>query len=1113
MSKIVNQCILASAGTGKTFQLSDRIVKILLDENVENSQIAALTFTRAAAAEFIIKVVSKLKDAASNKKSHEALCGKDRLDISTHEYTQRHFSKMLRKMLHNSNRITMGTLDSFFAKLVNNFPLEVGISTGSAQTISEEDARALSILVLQEVLQDREDETDVFNNLRDYNSGKDVTNPIESLVKMVKDYHGLYMMARDKAIWGKHERIFENEEPIWTGYAKKVNTKSDLDILESHLNEQFPDNKPVKFQTLIKLSNTITVSNTNVNDVVKGFGAIINPPQGQNPYYMFDGDKFEVSRETGEAIRNLILRAVDILITARRKQTLALYECLSEYEKIYDHKIRKSGLLGFSDYVTLITRADHFKREEMEFRLDCEIKHWLLDEFQDTSTLQYKVLERNIDEIISNADEDRSVFVVGDLKQSLYEWRSGNRKLLNNLNELISLNGESIPLNKTYRCSPSVLSMVNAVLNNHNDERNLGEYYSRIAAQDWSRNFQEQKAVIDKPGESIWVTLEKPQADPKDSNVDEDEEETSTTQAQAKWIAEHLKKTPGILTKNINNTQRLVPGITCAVLVSRNKLASEITEVLRQEGIEATDEAKSAVVTDNPVTAGLLGIIQATIHPDNGLARGTAEISPASMHIIKTYGDWEKTNKKVLEIFSEQGAEALVNELVNLVLKITNNSFICKRLTQLRSLAISFDGKGQRNLEEFLHFLETNELRDTADRQTVQVITIHRSKGLEYDMVYMPCLNDSRHKIAQLRSGDLLFKQVSEDNYEPHWLLSNPGEEVCLLHAGLSKAVEKAKAENAYGSLCRLYVGMTRAKHRLVMISEAEKKVEDSPKDESTKKGKKTTKKTVKKPAKGKHDFACLLASTLGAEKQPTQSLTLSGTRNAQQIWASPLNSDAWIKERLDEEKVRELKSQVSKKPIRVIKKFKPVAKIEKERPSDSKNDQSSRHTEAQKSKSSTNKVSSKALGSAVHSLFERHTTNTEEFLAEINKPLSAQSSQLHIDALKLVNDCLKSKKVVELLDNRSADTIVWREKKAVLTHEGKMIDAVFDRVHIIPGKEALIIDYKTDKRTKEGLAEHHKNQMELYRKSIAKLSGIPIENVRCVLIHVRLGEPVPINF
>jgi RecB family exonuclease len=216
----------------------------------------------------------------------------------------------------------------------------------------------------------------------------------------------------------------------------------------------------------------------------------------------------------------------------------------------------------------------------------------------------------------------------------------------------------------------------------------------------------------------------------------------------------------------------------------------------------------------------------------------------------------------------------------------------------------------------------------------------------------------------------------------------------------------------------------------------------------------------------------------------------------------------------LEEEKVRELKSQVSKKQTPVFKKFKPVTKIQKEKPSDLKNDQSSRHTGSQKSKSDTNKVSRKALGSAVHSLFERHTTNTEEFLAEINKPLSEQSSQLHIDALKLVNDCLKSKKVVELLDNRSADTIVWREKKAVLTHEGKMIDAVFDRVHITPGKEATIIDYKTNfDFSDDELEIEYKEQMNLYRISVSELTGIPVDKIKCVLINVRGASSKDVKF
>jgi ATP-dependent exoDNAse (exonuclease V) beta subunit len=103
------------------------------------------------------------------------------------------------------------------------------------------------------------------------------------------------------------------------------------------------------------------------------------------------------------------------------------------------------------------------------------------------------------------------------------------------------------------------------------------------------------------------------------------------------------------------------------------------------------------------------------------------------------------------------------------------------------------------------------------------------------------------------------------------------------------------------------------------------------------------------------------------------------------------------------------------------------------------------------------------------------------------------------------VNACLTSKEIVDLLDNRSADTIVWREQKAVLQHEGKMIDAVFDRVHIIPGKEATIIDYKTNRDySDDKLESKYKGQMNIYRESISKLTGIPEDKITCVLINVR---------
>ena len=1069
MKPIKNTSILASAGTGKTFQLSDRILLLLASGQVKPSEIAALTFTRAAAAEFIIKVISKLKGAAENQKEYAELC--KRLELKDVEkFNQGYFLELLKQTLLASNQITMGTLDSFFAKLVNNFPLEVGLNTGLATTLPDHEADARRIEALQIVLKDRQKAENIFNNLRDYNDDSDVVNPVESLVKMVKEYHGLFMMAREENLWGNANLIFGKDKPGWLDCSKDFDSTNYVQTINDYLDES-SKTPPKYFKVLLEICELTSVSNSDLNKVITFFETVLNTPSGKESSYKHYGDKF-ISSEVADAIRALIHRCIDILFKSRINQTKALYRSLNEYEKVYDQEIRRKGQLGFSDYVTLITQADPFKREEMEFRLDCSIKHWLLDEFQDTSTLQYDVLKRNIDEIIQSP-EDRSVFIVGDLKQSLYQWRSGNRKLLSDLNTLIGKNtdiGESYPLNKTRRCSRIVLEMVNEVLGGH-ETRNIGRFYSRIAAQAWSNNFQLQEAENNKKGEALWVELDKPE-----------ESDIKETVAQAIWIAEHLKSTLGILTEKVNGNQRLKPGLTCAVLVSRNTLAAEITEVLRKNGIEATDEAKASVIKDSPVTFALICLIQATIHPDNQFAKGTAKISPASTQIIHKLGGWEKTSEMIASTFSESGAEGLINFLISKLEIDSKNKFIFKRFAQLRSLAVQYDIKGLRDLPGFADFIENTEMRDSADPQTIQVITIHRSKGLEYDMVYMPCLNDSKHKIAELRRGDLL--QVSDAEFKPQWLLTNPGESFCEYVSQLKGPMEQSKAENAYGNLCRLYVGMTRAKHRLVMISRNLSK---------------DTKEDFDNRVEGKHDFACLLNSTLGGK--PSVDSNFENTWPAKIKWQSESNSTEWIETRLNEEAKKSLSKLELKK--RSVPKFKAVSAIEKLKPSESK------HTQSWKP--SNDKVGGKALGSAVHSLFERHTINTTEFLAEINKPSSAPTSPLYTLALKLINECLKSKEVVELLDNRSADTIVWREQKAVLTHEGKMIDAVFDRVHIIPGKEATIIDYKTNTCLETVLKELYEGQMNLYRKSISKLCGIPEDKVRCVLIHVRNGSLVEV--
>jgi ATP-dependent exoDNAse (exonuclease V) beta subunit len=615
--------------------------------------------------------------------------------------------------------------------------------------------------------------------------------------------------------------------------------------------------------------------------------------------------------------------------------------------------------------------------------------------------------------------------------------------------------------------------MVNDVLGGH-AEQGLGRLYSESAAADWSATFHTQKAVTEagkpaKPGEAAWARITKPK-----------ESEESDPQLHARWIGAHLKATVGVLEAD----GRLKPGITCAILVSKNKQAAEITQVLRQLGIEATDEAKTSVIEDNPVTAGLLALIQATIHPDNGLAKGMAEISPAAAGFLAAHGGWEGAAEVIANTFAESGAEGLADLLARGVDLTGDSGFVRKRLGQLRSVALAYDSSGRRDLAEFAGFCSASQLRDSADPQTVQVITIHRSKGLEYDMVYMPCLN-SRQPIAQLRTGELLSMPTSDEDFSPKWLLASVGTDVAHLDPTLSAAVMRAKSESAYGNLCRLYVGMTRAKHRLVMVSTALS--ED--------------KLTSLEEEAGKADFAGLLEMTLGKMAKPVDASM--GDIEAAWGWKSAGVAQDWVTARLAEEAAKAGRKPAGKKSI-VAKRYAPVEVLEKLRPSKPADGKMYAW------KPASDEPGGRELGNLVHELMQGLGWDIEGFVDGLaTADISPENVGLKDAAIGLIKDCLAKKEVRELLGEAHQGVTLWLERKAALVHEEKLISAVFDRVHVIPGQSATVIDYKTNDCSVEDLREMYQGQMDLYRIAVAKLCGLDVGKVRCVLVHVRQGAIV----
>ena len=127
MTTIENVMILASAGSGKTYALTNRFVR-LLALGAKPERIVALTFTRKAAGEFFDEILKKLAHAASEPNDAKKLAG----EIGVPELGSDAFLKMLRAVVTSMPRLQLGTFDGFFARIARNFPLELGLSEPAA---------------------------------------------------------------------------------------------------------------------------------------------------------------------------------------------------------------------------------------------------------------------------------------------------------------------------------------------------------------------------------------------------------------------------------------------------------------------------------------------------------------------------------------------------------------------------------------------------------------------------------------------------------------------------------------------------------------------------------------------------------------------------------------------------------------------------------------------------------------------------------------------------------------------------------------------------------------------------------------------------------------------
>ncbi len=421
---VKNLALEASAGSGKTFALSVRYISLLfLGSNP--SQILTLTFTNKAALEMKRRIFDTLKNLESSDELSDisALCDKSRDEILLLK------PKILSNFLKSDLRIS--TIDSFFSSILRKFSFNIGLMPdfGLEESVVDDDLKQRFLKICKKEM--------LYNSLVLFSI---------SQTKRLGDIFSLFT-----ALFEKHSeidfKIFAKKNPPYPD-EKRV-----LGIV-SKIKDRFVKNG-------LGESALKTLRVSNVKELLeKKFLA-------RDDFNYWSYKKF-----ADEEINSLHVELKNELCEFMRvKEIYILAQIAKLYEAFYralDLESKQKSTLSFSLMTNRLfdILQDEIKKDFLYFRLDGSFAHLLIDEFQDTSIVQYKILEPFMSEIISGigAKESRTLFLVGDTKQSIYRFRGGAKELFSYVADRLNLERGVLGVN--YRSSSCVVDFINDTFDN-----------------------------------------------------------------------------------------------------------------------------------------------------------------------------------------------------------------------------------------------------------------------------------------------------------------------------------------------------------------------------------------------------------------------------------------------------------------------------------------------------------------------------------------------------------------------------------------------------------------------------------------------------------------------
>ncbi len=1019
---------------------------------VAPEKIIALTFTRKAAGEFTGRIMTRLAEGAESVQGAEKLAGEISEVIKGSETVpalvqgklsdapmmdQAFFQSLLQNLVTSLDRLALSTLDSYFVRIVRNFALELGLSGFDLLedgAISNERLSVMATIFSNQ--HTRKDERLAFlHAFKQATWGEEENRLCKTLEEFVKEHQNRWLTAPEVEKWGGECGLWPDGCPL-----PNANIKKSATLLRSMLGEPYSPHKTY-MNGWIKACEIL-------EDYTPGIPLKTNAQLGraiplwdqyQRGGVIEEKQKYEISPEMGQVMTDLLGSYIRSEIEIRMKRTRGLFAVISAYESRYQEHVRSRGRLCFSDLTLLLAGEGAMQiweedaRQLIDFRLDARYDHWLLDEFQDTSQPQWQAIRHLIDEIMQDTEGDRSLFVVGDSKQSIYGWRGGEPKLFDDLRDYYGERLAEWGMDASYRSSSHVLDLVNVVCDLSDPK--WSEIFPAASIARW--DYHTHVAAKEKAGHAM-VMETSIAADAKS------DDKTGARYAAMRQLIEHVDP--------------IANGLTCAVLVTKNAQVTAVVDFLRSElpGLPVASESDS-VVADGPEGAVMLDLFRWLQNPAHEFGRIHVDLSPLK-EVVEKMTDTGDANEQWRWLTSEvarHGIESLVQSLVTGLFNACDISpYGVSRLNEILTAAHDFSTKGG-SIADWVTMLESRNLRESTRDGMIQVMTIHKCKGLGFDMVILPELDQAK-KFTD--AGQLGVLESKGYQGATEYILKKPNKAICDAEPALSDMMQAWEAEQCYERFCNLYVALTRAVHATYCILD---------------------------PVRENWQPSARYADWLREATSPFPETDLL-------LGGDPYNvlyeSGKWLETggRSQESRVgRSAPAQLQPGMPRISRKVASGMK-------------------GYEAGTIINKGKGMRFGSAVHQLFEGITWLDE--LPVLGDELSART----------VAECLEAESIRPHFQRPSGKFRLLREQPIETRINEQWVSGVIDRavIHLENDKphSISIIDFKSDTNvTAESLSDKYRDQIALYRQALSSIYNLPGNVISCYLLSTSLKEMVEV--